>query len=71
MKNQNAIWLIKRLREPSTWAGVAVLLQAFNVPAMFIPFLGYGLDLAVQLLPAAAAGAAIVMAENNHQPGNE
>lgn len=65
-----AAWIIKRLREPSTWAGVAVLLQAFNVPAALVPFLGYGLDIAVQFLPAAAAGAAIVMSEQQF-PGND
>lgn len=57
-------WIIKRLREPSTWAGVALLLQAFNFPAALVPVLGYGLDFVATLLPAAAATAAIVLPEN-------
>lgn len=58
-------WFLKRIREPSTWAGVAVLLQAFGVPAAVVPMLGYGLDVVAQFLPVAAAGAAVVMSENN------
>lgn len=63
-----AAWIIRRLREPSTWAGITGLLLALNVPAALVPFLGYGLDVAVHFLPAATATAAVVMSDF---PGND
>lgn len=48
--------LIQRMREPSTWAGVSVLLTMFGVPPGIPEALGH-------ILTGAAAIAAVVMAE--------
>lgn len=55
------ISILQRLREPSTWAGVSVLLTLFGVPPGLPEALG-------QILAGAGAVAAIVLAEKG-QPG--
>ncbi len=69
--NKSIKWFVARLREPSTWAGFAVLLQAFGVPSMLVPVLGIGLDWVAAALPVAAAGAAVILSEKPSQPMDE
>lgn len=53
------ISILGRVREPSTWAGVAVLLSIFGVPMVHVEVLGQ----AVNALAALAAAAAVVLPE--------
>jgi hypothetical protein len=59
--------IAQRARQPSTWAGIAILLSLFGLPAPVVGAIAAVLDVAPQLIdliPAAgAAGAAIVLNE--------
>jgi len=48
--------LLKRLKEPSTWAGVSVIATIFGVPTGLI-------DAATQIVIGATAAAAILLPE--------
>lgn len=52
--------IARRVREPSTWAGISVLLVLVGLPAPLVGALGGLLDLAPELLDkGAAVGAAV------------
>lgn len=51
------MWFLKRLKEPSTWAGLSVIVGAFTVNPLVVPFIG-------KLGAAITAGLAIVLPEN-------
>lgn len=55
--------VLQRIKEPSTWAGLAVLLAVFGVPAVHVGMLGQALDALVVL----AGVAAVVLPES--KPG--
>ena len=61
---QKAISILSRIREPSTWAGVAVLLSIFGVPMLHVEILGQ----AVNAVAALAAAAAVLMPEKTPAP---
>ena len=59
--------IARRAREPSTWAGIAVLLSLLGLPAPMVAAVAALLDVApqlVDLVPAlGAAGAAVLLSE--------
>lgn len=52
--------VLQRIKEPSTWAGLAVLLAVFGVPALHVEVLGQ----AINALAALAGAAAVFLPES-------